>query len=72
MTFNPTKCEIIRVGHIKHLRICDYHIQDHPIKAATHVKYLGVTIDEHLSCNEHVNRIAHKANTVKAFLQRNY
>ena len=51
----------------KHPRICDYNIQDHPIKAATqsHAKYLGVTIDEH------VNRIVHKANTVKAFLQGN-
>ena len=67
MTFNPTKCEFIRVSHKKHPRICDYYIQDYPIKAATHVKYLGVTIDEHLSFNEHVNRIAHKANTVKAF-----
>ena len=30
-----------------------------------------MTIDGHLSFNEHVNRIAHKTNTVKAFLQRN-
>ena len=71
MTFNPTKCEFIRVSHKKHPRICEYYIQDHPIKAVTYAKYLGVTIDEHLSFNEHVNRIAHKANTVKAFLQRN-
>ena len=71
MTFNPTKCEFIRVSHKKHPRICDYYIQEHPIKVVTHAKYLGVTIDEHLSFNEHVNRIAHKANTVKAFLQRN-
>ena len=70
MTFNPTKCEFIHVNvsHKKHPRICDYYIQDHPV---THAKYLGVTIDEHLSFNELVNRIAHKANTVKAFLQRN-
>ena len=71
MTFNPTKCEFIRVNHKKHPRICDYYIQNHLIKAVTHAKYLGVTIDEHLSFNEHVNRIAYKANTVKAFLQRN-
>ena len=44
MTFNPTECEFIRVSHKKHHRICDYYIQDHPIKAATHVKYLGVTM----------------------------
>ena len=68
MTFNPTKCEFIHVTHKNHPRICDYYIQDHAIKAATHVKYLGVTIDEHLSFNEHVNRITHKTNTVKAIL----
>ena len=44
------------------------YIQDYPIKAVTHVKYLGVTIDEHLSFNEHVNRTAHKASMVKVFL----
>ena len=71
MAFNPTKCEFIHVSHEKHPRICDYYIQDHPIKAATHVKYLGVTIDEHSSFNEHVNRIAHKTNTVKTILKRN-
>ena len=25
MTFNPTKCEFIRVSHKKHPRICDYY-----------------------------------------------
>ena len=39
MTFNSTKCELIRVSHKKHPKIYDYYIQDHPIKAATHVKY---------------------------------
>ena len=48
-----------------------HYIQNHPIKASKHVKYLSVTTDEHLSFNEHVNRIACKANTVKAFLQKN-
>ena len=50
MTFNPTKCEFICVSHKMHPSVC-YYIQDHPIKAATctHVTYLGVTTDEHLS-----------------------
>ena len=66
--YTCTKCEFIRVSYKKHLRTCDYYIQDHSIKAVTHVKYLSVTNDKHLSFNEQVNRIAHKANT---FLQRN-
>ena len=39
INFTPTKCEFIRVSHKKHPRNCDYYIQDHPIKAATHVKF---------------------------------
>ena len=43
----------------------------------SNVNYLGMTIDEHLSFNErvsfneHINRISHKANSIKAFLHRN-
>ena len=41
------------------------------IKETEHIKYLDVTTNKHLSFNEHINRIAHKANSVKSFLQRN-
>ena len=40
-----------------------YSPPSHPPKSATD---LGVTIDEHLSFNEHINRISHKANSIKA------
>jgi len=32
---------------------------------------LGVTIDEHLTWNDHVKTVVSKANTVKGFLQHN-
>ena len=72
MTFNPSKCKFICVSH-KSIQgfVTISYIQDHLIKAATQVKYLrtvGVTIDERSFFNKHV---AHKVNTVKAFLQRN-
>ena len=35
------------------------------------MKYLGVAMDECLSFNEHIHRISHGANSIKAFLQRN-
>ena len=41
------------------------------IKVASSVKYLGVYIDEHLTWKEHVKHTISKANTSRAFLQRN-
>ena len=47
-------------------------MQGEKIKSVPHAKYLGVVIDEHLSFNEHIKiMITNKANSVKAFLQRN-
>ena len=66
-----TKCEMIRISNKKNPIVGNYYIQNHPIKVVTHAKYLGVTIDEHLSFNEHICRISHKANSINAFLQRN-
>ena len=34
-------------------------------------KYLGVTIDDRLTWNEHVDTVVKKANFTRAFLQRN-
>ena len=71
MLFNPTKCEFICISNKKNLIVGDHYIQNTPIRSVSNVKYLGATIDEHLSFNEHINRISHKANSIKAFLQRN-
>ena len=48
-----------------------YYIQGKEIKHTTSSKYLGVTIDEHLTWNDHVKTVISKANKVKGFLQRN-
>ena len=48
-----------------------YYIQGQEIKHSTLAKYLGITIDEHLKWNDHVNTVTSKANKVKGFLQHN-
>ena len=48
-----------------------YYMQNQRIKGVSHAKYLGVTIDQHLTWNEHVRQITTKANNVKSFLQQN-
>jgi len=60
MKFNLTKCE--------YLRISSKHNTLYVIKQA---KYLGVTIDQKLNCNEHINNIVKKGDSVHGFLQRN-
>ena len=48
-----------------------YYIQGQEIKRSTSAKYLCITIDEHLTWNDHVKTVTSKANKVKGFLQRN-
>ena len=71
MLFNPTECESICISNKKNPIVGDYYNQNTPIRSVSSVKYLGVTIDERLSFNEHINRISYRANSIKGFLQRN-
>ena len=48
-----------------------YQIYGQQILQVTSAKYLGVTIDQHLTWKDHINNIFHKANSVKGFLRRN-
>jgi len=71
MIFNPSKCEFLRVSNKVNNIHMSYYIQNQMIKEVSHAKYLGVTIDQHLTWNEHIRQITSKANNVKNFLQRN-
>ena len=71
MCFNPKKCEFIRICNIKHPIISQYTIQNTDIQCVPHVTYLGVTIDQHLTWNQHTTNISNKANSIRGFLQRN-
>ena len=71
MMFNPYNCELTRIINSKLSILCDYNILEKKIKVASSVKYLGVCIDEHLTWKEHIKHTISKANTSRAFLQRN-
>jgi len=71
MLFNPAKREFLRVSHKCNPILMHYYIQGQEIKRSTSAQYLGVTIDEHLTWNDHVHTVTSKANKVKDFLQRN-
>ena len=47
-------------------------IHGEPLQQVSSIKYLGVTIDERITWNEHTDRIVHKANKVRGFLYWNF
>ena len=71
MVFNPTKCEFLRVSNKTNQISMQYFIQGQIIQEVSSVKYLGITIDQHLTWNTHVKQVTNKANKIKCFLQRN-
>ena len=71
MEFNPSKCEHLQVSLKRSCSPTQYYIQGELIKKVAQTKYLGVTINQHLTWNDHVHQICNKANAVIAFLKRN-
>ena len=67
MTFNPQKCEFIRIMNKKNPIAYKYYIGSTLINEVSCSKYLGVTIDHKLSWNEHIRRVTIQVN---AFLYR--
>ena len=51
--------------------ISKYYICNCTIQQVDSAKYLGVTITNNFSWSEHITKIINKANSTRAFLQRN-
>ena len=71
MDFNPSKCEFLKITNKKLPLHFNYHINNEFIREVQHVKYLGITINSHLTWREHVSVLSHKANATLALLRRN-
>ena len=68
MDFNPIKCEFLWITN-KNPIVYQYYIDDSIIKQVSYCKYLGVTIDEGLTWNNHILTITNKARQVNVFLR---
>jgi len=60
MTFNPNKCEFLRITNKINIAPFTYHIDNTKIQEVT----LGVIIDQHLNWNEHIKQVTSKATKV--------
>ena len=61
----------VSITHKTHPLPSSYSICDSVIQQTNSAKYLGVTITSNLSWSEHINKTTNKANSTRAFLQRN-
>ena len=71
MSFNPEKCEVVRITNKRRIINGSYTIHGHTLQFTDQAKYLGVTIDTKLSWGHHTNAMTKKANNTVAFLRRN-
>ena len=72
MMFNPDKCEQIRITNKRKIVQTSYNIHGQTLKETTQAKYLGVTVDNKLSWNSHVDIVTKRANQTTAFLRRHF
>ena len=71
LTFNPEKCNVLRVTRSTNKIVTEYTLHGKIMKQLYSVKCLGVTTEQKLSWNEHIGNVVKKANSSTAFLRRN-
>ena len=68
MEFHPQKCQVLHITSKRKPVLASYTIHGHTLEEISSAKYLGVTLQNNLSWNSHVDTIAKKANNTRAFL----
>ena len=71
MHFHPDKCNIISITKKRNSLQFDYKLHSHILEKVNQAKYLGVTLQNNLKWDTHINNISNKANQTLGFLKRN-
>ena len=72
MSFNPGKCESLRITNKQNKILFSYSIQDTLVKEVTQARYLGVTLNSKLTWSDHIVNITGKASSVYGFICCNF
>ena len=72
MQSHPQKCSVLRLTRKKSPLIHQYQLHGHILQTETDSKYLGVTVNNKLNWNNHIDNICSKANRSLAFLRHNF
>ena len=71
MSFNIKKCYTMRLTHAKSTKMYNYQLGDTILQETKSHPYLGVTISNDLSWNDHIQQITTSANRSLFFVMRN-
>ena len=71
MEFHPAKCHVLRVSRKKNTATFPYSLHGQVLTEVKSAKYLGVTISNDMTWNNHIDNTAAKANKKLGFLKRN-
>ena len=71
MEFHPQKCQVFHITSKRKPVKFFYNIHSQTLEGAITAKYLGVTIQNDLNWNKHIDATTKTANNTRAFLQRN-
>ena len=74
MSFNASKCNIIRFSPSRRHTIIDsqYSLHGQTLETVSSAKYLGVTLQDDLSWSKHLDSVAARGNRTVGFLRRNF
>ena len=71
MSFNPDKCEVIRLIKKRKPATFEYKLHGKILKSVTSANYLGVTVSLDVSWATHINQITTKTNNTLKIIKRN-
>ena len=71
MEFHPQKCKVIQITNKRSPLSKNYTIHGETLEKVPKADYLGVTLDNKMSWDDHVDKVCRNANNKLSFLRRN-